>query len=214
MEISLPEILTFALTMAAGQFSPGPDMLLILKNSMAHPRSVALSTVLGITLGIIVHTTVVITGLATFSERFPEALQLLWLIGAGYLAWIGVRLLASVFKPQTDHVAITVDSTLPPAISCKTAFAQGLITNLTNPKVFLFFSGILATSLSPSADLNCRVLFGVIIVGEAVVLWSLFVLLLQWPPVARVYANSVRWINGIFGVLLLWIAVTVFWQQS
>lgn len=214
MTFSLPEVLTFALAMAAGQFSPGPDMLLILKNSMAHSRSVALSTVLGISLGIVVHTTIVITGLAAFSERYPSLLRLLWLAGACYLAWLGIRLLAEVCKRQ-QREDDTASGALPAIeIDCRKAFIQGLVTNLTNPKVFLFFTGMLATALSPSAGLDRRMLFGSIIVGEAVVLWSLFVLLLQWSPVARLYARAVRWINGIFGLLLLWIAMTVFWQQT
>jgi threonine efflux protein len=210
----LPEVLTFALAMAAGQFSPGPDMLLILKNSMAHSRSVALSTVFGISLGIVVHTTVVITGLAAFSERFPSLLRLIWLAGACYLVWLGIRLLTKVFKKQ-QAADDTASGDLPATqIDCRKAFLQGLVTNLTNPKVFLFFTGMLATALSPSAGLDRRILFGLIIVGEAVVLWSLFVLLLQWSPVARLYARAVRWINGAFGLLLLWIAITVFWQQT
>lgn len=215
MSVPISDAIAFALAMAAGQFSPGPDLLLILKNSIAHRRAAALSTVLGTSLGIVIHTTVVITGLAAFSEQFPRLLQIVWLAGAGYLAWLGVRLLVGALKTPDDTSA--GDAALRATIvqgDCLKAFSQGFVTNITNPKVFIFFTTMLAASLPPGSSQDRRLLFGAIIIAEALVLWSLFVIFLQWEPIARLYGKSVRWINGTFGVLLLWIAGSVLWHSD
>ncbi|MGK0187712.1 MAG: threonine efflux protein [Verrucomicrobiales bacterium] len=198
--------------MAVGQFSPGPDLLLIMKNSIACSRQAALSTVLGTSTGIVLHTTIVITGLAAFSEQIPGVLSLVWLAGACYLGWLGFRLVknAQLQRPATDIGQDVIAGEA--GIGCGKAYIQGLITNLTNPKVFLFFTSMMAATLPPGVGNDRRILFGGILIAEALVLWSLFVLFLQWPPVARLYARSIRWINAAFGILLLWIAATVFWS--
>lgn len=177
-------------------------------------RSAALCTVLGITTGILIHTTIVITGLSAFSNRFPDALNLIWIAGACYLGWLGARLIAGALKPPKAVALSNCNSESPTESNHRAAYVQGLVTNLTNPKVFLFFTTILSATLRSEAGYHRGILFGSIIVAEALLLWSVFVIFLQWPPVARNYAKATRWIDTVFGALLLWIAATVLWRLA
>lgn len=216
--VTVPEALAFAAVMAAGQFSPGPDMLLILRNSLAHSREVALATVAGISCGIVIHTTAVVTGIAAVSARYPQFLRILWLAGACYLGWLALRLLGTAIaardrRPGGAGIPGTAPVPEHPSLTGRQAFIQGLITNLTNPKVFLFFTSILAASLPPDSPPGRKLILGGIIIAEAFVLWSLFALLLQWPPVSRAYTKASHAINILFGALLLWIAATVLWHN-
>jgi len=187
-------------------------MLLILKNSTTHTTRAALFTVLGITTGIVIHTTVVLTGLGTAIERWPRAFRLFWIVGGCYLGWLGLKLILSLRKKAKVGEDGRPPDGASPSFSDRGAFFQGFVTNITNPKVFIFFAGILAAWLTPESPPSKKLVLGAVIVGEALVLWSLFVLLLKWRPVAKCYARLGPWLEVAFGILLLWVAFGVIWR--
>ncbi len=131
----------FAFLMLLGQLSPGPDMLLVLKNSLNHNLRAALLTIAGITTGIIIHTTIALTGLTFLIRESTTAYLLLRYIGAGYLAYLGIRLLLSVKAGRANDD--TFDGAAPPQLSDAAAFIQGFATNILNPKIIIIISSIL-----------------------------------------------------------------------
>jgi threonine/homoserine/homoserine lactone efflux protein len=203
------DYLTFSVIMLLAQFSPGPDMLLLLKNAVNHPLRAGLWTVAGIATGLCVHTTLALTGLAIVIRDSATAARLLNLAGGLYLGWLAFQLLSSVRRP------------LPPAgaegpgnpgrtespLSDAGAYAQGLITNLLNPKAAVFLLGVLAIYAGPGSSAGRRLAFAAIVLGQAVVFWSLFVWLLKHPDVRSRYLHSERVLNLLFGLGLAAIAV-------
>ncbi len=195
--------LTFMLVMLVGQLSPGPDFLLVVRNSLQHGLRGGLFTVAGISTGIIVHATVAATGLALVLAVSPRAYRALLFVGALYLGWLGIKLLLSLRKkPPSD----APDA----APSDGTAFREGLFTNLLNPKVAIFFSSILAQFLRPDSPPHERVLYPAIIVVEGALVWCLVAFLLQKAPVRRRFLRFERPLNALFGVLLLAVALATF----
>ena len=81
--------------MLIGQFSPGPDFLLILKNALNHRRKSALFSAAGINLGLIIHTTLAIAGLAFLFNSSEAIGQALRYAGAAYLIYLSIRLFIS-----------------------------------------------------------------------------------------------------------------------
>src|SRR4026208_383720 len=99
------DYLAFAFVMLVAQFSPGPDMLLLLKNAVNHPLRAGLWTVAGIALGLTVHTTLALTGLSIISRDSATAARILNLCGGLYLGWLSFQLLASVIRrPAPESV--------------------------------------------------------------------------------------------------------------
>lgn len=109
---------------------PGMDMFFVLANALTGGWRLGLAAVAGIMLGGAVHTLIgsLIVGAIT---RLPETVfQLMILVGAGYMAWIGWTLLRSTITVGS------IDGVRPrPG---QAAFTQGLVTCLLNPKAFLF----------------------------------------------------------------------------
>ena len=199
------DYLYFAFLMLVGQLSPGPDMLVILKNSLNHDLRAALFTIAGIIAGIVIHTTIALTGLAVLFTTSSTAYNVLRYGGAIYLAYLGVRLLLSVRRKPADENSDT--SPQRDHLSDKSAFAQGFLTNILNPKVIVIISSILLMFLGEDATFADRIIYGAILVVEGLVVWVLFALLLQ---TRRAKDQFLRWqnaINGTFGVLLIALAV-------
>ena len=94
------------------------------------------------------------------------------------------------------------------------AFLQGLITNLLNPKAALFLLSSLAAAMGPNPDLVRKLIFAAIILGQALVFWSLFVWLLKLPDAAFLYRRSERLLNTLFGLGLLALSLHSLWLAA
>ncbi|HUF62006.1 MAG TPA: LysE family translocator [Verrucomicrobiales bacterium] len=199
---SASEITLFALTMAAGQFTPGPDLLLILKNVLNHGLRTGLFTVAGICTGVAVHAFLAVTGLAILIHRWPDAFRLFRVTGALYLIWIAVQLARSAWHRSAKTPASGTRK--PRAFSPSNAYLEGLVTNLTNPKVVLFFSFMISQFVGP--DPLERAVYGSIIVLEAALLWPLFAWLMQRRPVREAFLRRQRLWNVSFAALLFAVA--------
>lgn len=198
--------LTFALFMLAAQFSPGPDMLLLLKNAVNHPLRAGLWTVAGIVAGLTIHTALALTGVSLILKTSPAVAGTVSVVGGLYLGWLAFLLLRGVCRqpvPVDSETGEKAESPLP----CRAAFLQGLITNLLNPKAALFMLVVLATWTAEDSGTGHKLVLAGIILGQALVFWSLFVWLLKRPPVRRLYLRSERVLNAVFGLGLAAIAV-------
>lgn len=131
----------FATATLALNLTPGPDMLYVSARSIAQGRRAGILSALGVAGGCCVHTLLVAFGLAGLLARFPAAYDTLRYAGAVYLIYLGIRMLVE----EVDH------SPRGPAVqSGRRVFMQGLITNVLNPKVALFFLAFLPQFAEPA----------------------------------------------------------------
>ncbi len=190
--------------MLVGQLSPGPDFLLIAKNALNHDMRAALSTVAGISTGICVHAILAASGLAVLLAVSTNAFRVILVAGALYLAYLGVRLLLSL---REERQLAEGDATPK---SGAAAFREGLLTNLLNPKVVVFFSSMLAQFVTPDSPPIDRIIFPAIIIVEGVIVWCLFARLLQTPAIKSAFLRYQKPVNAVFGILLLGVAASAF----
>jgi threonine/homoserine/homoserine lactone efflux protein len=194
------ELTTFAIAMAAGQLTPGPDMLLILKNTLNRGLKNGLATIAGICLGIIGHVTLVLTGTAALLLTFPALLRTVQVLGAFYLLWIASKLLR--------HLGTSAKNGLTPssqASSLGQAFREGLLTNLTNIKVVILFTSLLAPLAADPQGQSW--LFGLTIIVEAALIWPLFAWLMLRPRIRRAFYRWQVGFNALFALLLIAFAI-------
>ncbi|HKM50202.1 MAG TPA: LysE family translocator, partial [Candidatus Bathyarchaeia archaeon] len=118
--------------------SPGPDMLYVISRTLEGGRRAGIISAFGIGIGTLVHMSVAAVGLSALLISFPLAYQTIRIIGAAYLVFLGVRIIRS--NPQITERPSGREKcqTSPYAI-----FRQGVITNVLNPKVALFFLAFL-----------------------------------------------------------------------
>ena len=124
--------------------TPGPDMLYIIGRSMSQGRMAGLVSAMGIGVGCLGHIIAVSLGLTALLKAVPVAFDIMRYAGACYLLYLGIKLLYQTGKLQEK---VTVEST--PLIDI---FKQGMITNMLNPKVALFFVAFLPQFVDPIGE--------------------------------------------------------------
>lgn len=138
--LSPSTIATFALASIAILVIPGPAVLYILNRSVSDGRRVGLAAVAGLELGTFVHVLAATAGLSAVLASSAAAFNTIKWLGAAYLIFVGVRTLMR--RPpaiDTDH----------PGVSPRRAFHQGVVVNVLNPKVALFFLSFLPQFIHP-----------------------------------------------------------------
>jgi threonine/homoserine/homoserine lactone efflux protein len=136
----------FGLFLASGimlNLLPGPDTLYIVGRSLAQGRRAGVVSALGISTGCLVHTTAAAFGLSAILAASALAFGLVKWLGVAYLTYLGVQLLLPQAAAATDGEA------KPERIDLATIYRQGLITNVLNPKVAMFFLAFLPQFVSP-----------------------------------------------------------------
>jgi threonine/homoserine/homoserine lactone efflux protein len=115
--------------------TPGPDNLFVLMQAATHGRRPALLVVLGLCTGLLVHTCAVVFGLAAVFAASAAAFTLLKFVGAAYLAYLAWQ----AWRAPADTVLRPAGETG----SARRLYLRGVVMNLTNPKVLLFFLAFL-----------------------------------------------------------------------
>jgi threonine/homoserine/homoserine lactone efflux protein len=212
------EFAAFAGVTAVGQFSPGPDLLLVTRTALAKGGRAGAWTAAGIACGLILHSAVAMGGVSVLLMGDSPVSRVLRLAAGLYLVWIAFHLLrgAQHGGGVPDHAilapAITNSGLGQPARALNgdgNCWRRGFFCNVLNPKVALFFAATAAPFLTPGHPPWWPWALGGLIVGQGFVLWVAWAWALQWPPLKRFYQQSARWIDAAFGVALLALAARV-----
>jgi threonine/homoserine/homoserine lactone efflux protein len=116
--------------------TPGQDTLYILGRSIAQGRQIGVASALGISAGSVVHTLGAALGLSAVLATSASAFVVLKVTGAAYLVYLGVRILMA-------RTAALGSTDIAGLVDVWTAFRQGMLTNILNPKVALFFLALM-----------------------------------------------------------------------
>jgi threonine/homoserine/homoserine lactone efflux protein len=141
MDLGLQSLGLFAGATIAVNLTPGPDMLLVVERASRRGFAAAAAAATGVGTGCLVHTAAVAAGLSALIAASPAALTAIRALGASYLLYLGLRLLFGRAGAAAD----------PVRASRRGDFTTGLLTNLTNPKVVLFFAAFLPQFVAASA---------------------------------------------------------------
>lgn len=163
----------FAAALLLG-IAPGPDNIFVLTQSALFGVGAGIITTLGLVTGLCVHTTAVALGVAAIFQTSALAFTLLKTAGAGYLlwlAWLSFRAGAST-TDVADGAASSVGGNFP---GYMTLYRRGIVMNVTNPKVSLFFLAFLPQFCDPargSVALQVLSLGGLFMLATIVVFWT------------------------------------------
>jgi threonine/homoserine/homoserine lactone efflux protein len=129
------DLLVFMIASLALNLTPGPDMLYVIARSLGQGRTAGLVSSLGIGAGIFFHIAAVALGPATLLTSVPLGYEVVKYAGAAYLIYLGIRVI-------TGKEAVAAEAGLEKAKLAR-IFRQGVVTNVLNPKVALFFLAFL-----------------------------------------------------------------------
>jgi threonine/homoserine/homoserine lactone efflux protein len=126
---------------------PGPDTAVVTKNVLIHGRRTALGTSLGVSAGLSVWTLAAAVGVASLVRTSAVAFTVLKLIGALYLVWLGLHALRAAGRAAGGEHASPVAAR--PGMGVLGGFRQGLVSDLANPKIGVFFTSLLPQFVDP-----------------------------------------------------------------
>lgn len=124
-------------------FVPGPDNVFVLTNSAIHGRKIGIIIVLGLCTGLIVHTAAVALGVAAIIQTSQLAFSALKYAGAVYLCYLAWQ----AFRSKAE----TVDASAASLKEGRAFYIRGIVMNVANPKVSIFFLTFLPQFVDPDA---------------------------------------------------------------
>ena len=192
----------FVLSAVLLNIAPGQDTLYILGRSLGQGRRVGIASALGVSAGTVVHTFAAALGLSAIVAASATAFLVVKLVGAAYLVYLGVRAIVSPSTVLDLDTARTGDA--------RAAFRQGLVTNVLNPKVGLFFLAFLPQFVAAGA---AHAAYGLLLLGLTFVATGT-----AWVLILATAAASVRgfferrraaqaWLSRTMGALFVYLGV-------
>ena len=149
-EALMPDLVTYGVFLTAAfalLVIPGPAVLFIVTRSVEHGRTVGLASVFGVATGGIAHVAGAALGISALLVQSATAFTLVKLAGGAYLVWLGVQRLVARVDSQHEDAGSPDPSSRH--VTAGRAYRQGVIVNVLNPKVALFFLAFLPQFIDP-----------------------------------------------------------------
>ncbi|MDJ0590481.1 MAG: LysE family translocator [Pleurocapsa sp. MO_226.B13] len=189
---------------------PGADTLYIIARSIAQGRKAGIVSVLGISTGSLLHTTAAAFGLSAILATSAIAFTIVKLIGATYLVYLGIKMFINNSSPDDMDIA-TENKNL------WTIYRQGILTNILNPKVALFFLALLPQFVDSATNYQ---MFSFLFLGCLFIttgtLWCMFVALLaaKASNIIRSQNLLINIANKITGVIFIGLGIKLATEQA
>jgi len=194
-----PEFLTIAVVHLLAVASPGPDLAIMLRQSMFQPRRNAMLSAMGIGLGIFVHVAYSLLGIGLLIQQSLVLFTILKIAGAAYLTWIAIHAL----RARAGAIHVSEDQTRQSAAA---AFRLGFLTNVLNPKATLFFVSVFSVVISPETPALVQGAYGIYMAIATTAWFSTVAVLFTLPRMRSLFARFGHWLDRLMGGVLLLLA--------
>lgn len=186
--------------------SPGPDFVVALRNSLQYSRKTGVWTALGFALGIVVHVSYCVGGIALIIAHSPVIFRLIKMGGGLYLIYLGIQ----SFRAKNQHYRF--DEKAKQDVAWYVGLKMGFMTNVLNPKATLFFLSIFTVLLEPGTPLWVMLVAGILMVVNTFLWFTLVAYLFTQKRIRKVYVQQQGVIHHVLGVLLVVLGLVVLWN--
>ncbi len=183
--------------------TPGPNMAVVIRNSLLHSRGAGICTAIGLALGNLVHITYCLIGIGMLISRSILLFNTVKWMGAGYLIYLGIKSLRA--KPKNDTDPTSTDQ----PFSNFDALRTGFLTDLLNPKATLFFLALFTQLIRPGTPLFAQILYGITIVGLELSCFAVLSTMIGHRAVRYRFARISHWLERITGLVLIGLGLRV-----
>ncbi|TDE33041.1 LysE family translocator [Nonomuraea mesophila] len=201
---SMTQFVAFGGVVLLGAMSPGPDFAVVVRRSAVSGRGHGMAAATGISVGVFVWVVAAATGVAALLAASAMAFTVVKMAGAAYLLHLGVKALRAALRGG-GHLALDVPD--PGGHGAWAAFAEGLLTNVLNPKAALFFVALMPQFVSSGASPADTLVLSVIALAGTVA-WFLVVATIV-GTLRKVFARPAvrRTVDGLTGAALIALGV-------
>lgn len=196
-------LLAVGLVQLLAVISPGPSFLITARTAVAQSRWRGVQVALGLGAGTVIWASAAVLGLHVLFETFPALYLGMKLGGAAFLLYIAYMIFIHAAEPLEIGAVAAAEARSP--------FWQGFITQISNPKVAVFFGSILIAMLPHDVPLWMSLSLIAIVSFNEVWWYSAVALFFGAPPVRRFYLAAKAWIDRITGLFLGALGLKLLW---
>ena len=180
-----------------GLLSPGPDFFYVSRAAAIHSRRTAIYGVIGITIGVSIWATAAVLGLAIVFKMMPALQGIVMALGGSYLFYLGVKM------ARITTNAVFVETNSRQNTESKNEIIKGLLVNLSNAKVVIYFSSVMSFVLVNIIE-TWQILTALLLITlETFVYFYVISILFSRPFTKRFYSRYSRYIDNVSGVIFI-----------
>ena len=190
--------------------SPGPDFFLVTKYSLDYSKKAGIIIASGLATGILCHVALSLTGISLIIKSSPQLFLILKIICSFYLLYLAFV----IFKNrnnnlETEEGISTKKNTIETNKSWAYFYKIGLLTNITNPKVIIFFFTILTQIVSINTSYFMKIIYG-IEMSLATFLWFTFIsLFFSNNTFQKHYLKNKKYLDTFFAIVLIILSIRI-----
>ena len=194
---------------------PGPDTAVVMKNVLLHGRRTALATSFGVAGGLAVWTVAAAIGVASLLRASEVAFTTLKIAGALYLAWLGLQAIRASRNVQAAAGAHQPAPSSGATLGVSGGFRQGLLSDLANPKIGVFFTGLLPQFVHPGRPVLLPFLgLGAVFVAMTILWLTLYCIVAARAAGALQRPRVRAWMDRVTGVVLIAIGLRLATERN
>ena len=197
--------LTIALIHLVAVASPGPDFLIITRNSLTYSRRTGIWTACGLGLGILLHVTYSLLGIGLLISKSILLFNLIKYLGAAYLIYIGWGALTHKAIKSHKQTITKASKDLSPL----QALRIGFLTNALNPKATLFFLALFTQVISPTTPLLVQIGYGAYMSLATFIWFTGIASLLSLSTIRRQFMRIQSGAERVMGGMLILLGLKV-----
>jgi threonine/homoserine/homoserine lactone efflux protein len=224
MPVPVEQLLPFLVGSILVTIVPGADMALIMRQVFIGGTALAQRTIFGNLTGLVVHATALAIGLSALLVASAEAYTVVKLAGAAYLVYLGAQSLMAAWRAGREPAAGPSDASGLPSEeqagrakrvpSMRTAYLQGVISTVLNPKPALLFLTFLPQFVDPSRAVLPQILFLAAVHIVVGLIWlTIYAHLIHRAHRTLTRSDVKRWLEGATGVVLIALGLRVAVEQ-
>ena len=198
------EFLTIAVAHLFAVASPGPDFVIVTRQSVTGGTRLGLWTSAGVGAGILVHVSYCILGVAILLSQSPTLFNSMKYIAAAYLGFLGIQSLRASMKPIEADVGDQQS-----ALTIKQAFWSGFLTNGLNPKATLFFLALFTVVIDIETPTVIQVMYGIYLAVATFIWFAMLSTILGKARVREFMLSAGAWFERGMGIVLIFLAVQI-----
>ncbi len=180
-----------------GLLSPGPDFFYVSRAAAIHSRRTAIYGVIGITIGVSIWATAAVLGLAIVFKTMPALQGIVMALGGSYLFYLGVKMARVTTNAVFDETNSRQNT------ESKNEIIKGLLVNLSNAKVVIYFSSVMSFVLVNITEMWQILTALLLITLETFVYFYVISILFSRPFTKRFYSRYSRYIDNVSGVIFI-----------